>query len=107
MYTVCQACHAEGSFTAVGLGAFRGITDSPEPLAFVLDILRDLGSATDEQEPGWKCHAVSPSILADAQEDWARRHEFPEDQSPQKITYEESPSIVQGLLNIVLNILGV
>jgi hypothetical protein len=105
-YTVCQACHAEGSFTAVGLGATKGKEDDSAPMGFVLDILRDLGSATDEQEPGWKCHAVSSSTLADAQEDWARMNQFPEDECPQKIPHVDSPSTVQGLLDTVWNFLG-
>ena len=52
IYTVCKACQAERSFTAVGLAVTKGKRNDPATLGFLLDIMRDLGSATDEQEPG-------------------------------------------------------
>jgi hypothetical protein len=68
MYTVCQACDAEGSHTAVAFVAQNCRTDSEATLCLHLDVWRELGCAMDESEAGWKCHALSPSTLADALE---------------------------------------
>jgi hypothetical protein len=48
MYTVCQACHIEGSYTAVALVATEG--DDATKLGLTLDVWRELGCAMDESD---------------------------------------------------------
>jgi hypothetical protein len=48
MYTVCQACHIEGSYTAVALVAMEG--DDAKKLGLTLDVWRELGCAMDESD---------------------------------------------------------
>jgi hypothetical protein len=101
MYTVCQACHIEGSYTAVALIATEGKYDAAK-LSLVLDVWRELGCAMDESDPGWKCHALSSSTMADVQEDWVRWTQFANSKRPQwKTSCEASTSTGLGFLDRV------
>jgi hypothetical protein len=105
-FTVCQVCHTEGSYTAVGLVAVNFGKDDAN-FSFKLDVYRELGCGMDELEPDWKCHAQSPSTLADAQENWVRWMQLVKDKRRQwKISDEASTSTRPGFLETVNEILG-
>ena len=107
MYTVCQACHTEGSYTAVALVATEGKYDAAK-LFLTLDVWRELGCAMDESDPGWKCHTLSPSTLADVQEDWVRWVQFANSKRPQwKTSGEASTSIGLRFLDRVRKFLEI
>jgi hypothetical protein len=105
VYTVCQACHTEGSYTAVGLVAVRKGKDGAT-LGFALHVLRELGCVMDESEPGWKCHALSSSTLADARGNWIRWLQFVKDEHSQlKISGDAPAGTGGGFLNTVRKLL--
>lgn len=107
VYTVCQACHIEGSYTAVALVAVVGKSDAAK-VSLVLDVWRELGCAMDESDPGWKCHALSSSTLADVQEDWVRWVQFANSKRPRwKTSGEASTRIGLGFLDRVRKFLEI
>jgi hypothetical protein len=110
MYAVCQACHIEGSYTAVGLLAVKRGKGGAAKLLFKLDVMRELGCATEESEPGWKCHTLSSSTLANSLENWVRWMQFVKGERPQwKISSEASTStgLRVGFLDTVKKFLGI
>jgi hypothetical protein len=105
-YAACPACHAEGSYTAVGLHALDR-EDCATKLLFRLVVFRELGCAMDESEPDWKCHAFSSTILADALENWVSWMQYVEDKRYQwKASGETSTSTGVGFLDSVWKLLG-
>jgi len=82
--------------------------DDAARLYFALDVWRELGCAIDESDPGWKCHALSSSTLADAQEDWVRWLQFANSKRPQwKTSGEASTSIRLEFLDRVRKFLEI
>jgi hypothetical protein len=107
-YAVCQACHTEGSYTAVGLLAMNNEKHGAAKLFLQLAVFRELGCVMDESEPGWKCHALSSSTLADAQENWVRWIQSVKGERPQwKMSGKASKSTGRGLLDTVWKFLGI
>lgn len=109
VYTVCQACHTEGSYTAVALVAVATESkDDAAKLSLTLDVWRELGCAMDESDPGWKCHALSSSTLADVREDWVRWVQLANSKRPQWNTSgEASTSTGTGFLDRVRKFLEI
>jgi hypothetical protein len=107
VYTVCQACRTEGSYCAVGLIATKCKGDAAK-LYLTLEVWRELGCAMDVSDPGWECHALPSSTLADVQEDWVRWVQFAKSERSQwKTSGEASTSIGLGFLNRVRKFLKI
>jgi hypothetical protein len=89
-------------------GVPRGIRQQSGILAENESQPRLTGFVMDESEPGWKCHALSSSTLADAQENWVRwMQSVKGERSQWKMSGKASKSTGRGLLDTVWKFLGI